>query len=66
MRIGLLQTGDAPEELRDQHGNYNDMFVRLLGQNPADFEFQVFRIVDGVLPDNVKLCEGWLISGERW
>jgi GMP synthase-like glutamine amidotransferase len=66
MRIGILQTGDAPEELRDQHGNYNNMFVRLLGKNDVEFEFQVFRVVDSQIPDDVNLCDGWLITGSRF
>jgi GMP synthase-like glutamine amidotransferase len=66
MRIGILQTGDAPEELQDQNGNYSDMFVRLLGQHDADFEFNIFRVIDGQIPDDVNLCEGWLITGSRF
>jgi len=66
MRIGILQTGDAPDELQEQHGNYNNMFERLLGQNHADFEFDVFRVLDGVLPDDVNLCQGWLITGSKY
>jgi GMP synthase-like glutamine amidotransferase len=66
MRIGILQTGDAPEELQQQHGNYSNMFVRLLGQNHADFEFEVYRVLDGQVPDDVNLNDGWLITGSRF
>ena len=27
MRIGILQTGRTPEELRNKHGDYDDMFA---------------------------------------
>jgi GMP synthase-like glutamine amidotransferase len=66
MRIGILQTGDVPEELQDQYGNYNNMFVRFLGKNVVDFEFQVFRVVDGQIPGDVNFCDGWLITGSRF
>lgn len=66
MRIGILQTGDAPDELQSQHGNYSDMFVRLLGQNHAGFEFTIFRVIDGKIPDDVNLCDGWLITGSKF
>ncbi len=66
MRIGILQTGDAPEELQDKHGNYNDMFVRLLGQNHAEFQFDVFRVIDSQIPHDVNLCDGWLITGSKF
>lgn len=66
MRIGILQTGDTPEELRDEHGNYGDMFIRLLRENYAEFEFQVYRALDGELPDSVDDCDGWLITGSKF
>jgi len=66
MRIGLLQTGDAPEELHYTLGNYNDMFVRLLTGEPHDFEFSLYRILDHEFPDNIDECDGWLITGSRF
>jgi GMP synthase-like glutamine amidotransferase len=66
MIIGILQTGDVPGELLQQHGNYNNMFERLLGQTQADFEFQVYRVVDGQIPNDAGDCEGWLITGSKF
>lgn len=66
MKIGILQTGDAPEELLQQHGNYNTMFERLLEPTHAGFEFLVYRVVDGRIPDDVTDCDGWLITGSKF
>jgi len=66
MRIGLLQTGDAPEELQDKYGNYSDMFVRLLSGKPHDFEFSLYRVLDNQFPDSADECDGWLITGSRF
>jgi GMP synthase-like glutamine amidotransferase len=66
MKIGILQTGDVPEELLQQHGNYNNMFERLLGLTHAEFEFLVYRVIDGQIPDDVTDCNGWLITGSKF
>lgn len=62
MKIGILQTGLAPDALRDQ-GDYPDMFARLLAGH--GFTFQTFRVVEGVFPADVHDCDGWLITGSR-
>jgi len=62
MKIGILQTGLAPDALRDL-GDYPDMFARLLQGN--GFTFETFRVVEGVFPEGVHSCDGWLITGSR-
>ncbi|MCC6305749.1 MAG: type 1 glutamine amidotransferase [Rhodobacteraceae bacterium] len=63
MRIGILETGLAPEELRVRHGSYPDMFARLLaGQG---FEFRAWRVVAGDFPAGVHDADGWLLTGSR-
>jgi GMP synthase-like glutamine amidotransferase len=63
MRIGILQTGLAPDGLTDQMGDYPDMFARLLAGN--GFTFATFRVVEGAFPASVRDCDGWLITGSR-
>ena len=63
MLIGILQTGLAPDALVETSGDYPDMFARLLAGN--GFDFQTFRVVDGVFPASVQDCDGWLITGSR-
>ena len=63
MRIGILQTGLAPENLSPEMGDYPDMFTRLLdGQG---FTFQTWRVLDGDFPASVHEADGWLITGSR-
>ena len=63
MLIGILQTGEAPDVLSAEMGDYPDMFQRLLdGQG---FEFRTFRVVDMEFPASVHDCDGWLITGSR-
>ncbi|SLN21279.1 type 1 glutamine amidotransferase [Pseudooctadecabacter jejudonensis] len=63
MKIGILQTGHAPDEVRADLGDVNDFFMRLLeGQ---DFTFETFAVVDGDFPDAADVCDGWLITGSK-
>lgn len=64
MKIGILQTGRSPEQVRERHGDYDDMFRRLLGGR--GFEFETFPVLDGVLPAEVTDADGWLITGSRF
>ena len=63
MLIGILQTGQAPDALTPEMGDYPDMFQRLLGGN--DFTFRTWRVADLQLPSDVHQADGWLITGSR-
>jgi len=63
MRIGILQTGRAPDALRDQMGDYPDMFERLLADR--GLEFRTFHVEGMDFPKDVHDCDGWLITGSR-
>ena len=62
MKIGILQTGEAPEALRDM-GDYPDLFVRLLQGH--GFDFAIYPVLHGQFPASVHDCDGWLITGSR-
>lgn len=63
MKIGILQAGHAPEELRPKLGNFSDLFERLLaGQG---FTFACYDVVDMQFPHDHTVCDGWLITGSR-
>jgi GMP synthase (glutamine-hydrolysing) len=64
MKIGILQTGDAPDALRPAHGNYPDLFQRLLADQ--GFSFQTWRVLDMDLPASPQDADGWLITGSRF
>ncbi len=63
MKIGILQTGHAPEALLKTHGNYDQLFHKLLeGQG---FEFETFSVVENQFPKGPHDAEGWLITGSK-
>jgi len=63
MKIGILQTGQAPEALRAQSGDYPDMFVNLLSGH--GFDFAHWHVEGGEFPGSVHDADGWLITGSR-
>ena len=63
MKIGILQTGHSPDEVRGALGDYSDMFARLLGGH--GFDFVTFNVVDGEFPAGPDDADGWLITGSK-
>ncbi|MEZ5778141.1 MAG: type 1 glutamine amidotransferase [Paracoccaceae bacterium] len=63
MLIGILQTGQAPDVLRAEMGDYPDMFVRLLAGR--GLEFKSYHVEGMEFPGSVHDCDGWLITGSR-
>jgi len=64
MKIGILQTGHSPDNMKDSLGDYGEMFTTLLGGH--DFDFQIWSVVDGDFPDSAVDAEGWLITGSKF
>ncbi len=63
MKIGILQCGHAMPEVVDSHGDYTDMFQRLLASR--GFEFVTYDVVDMEFPGDIHDADGWLLSGSR-
>ncbi len=63
MRIGILQAGHSPDELRETVGDYGEMFTHLLGGH--GFDFEIFSVVDGIFPPDLDAADGWLITGSK-
>lgn len=63
MKIGILQTGHAPDELLERTGDYDQLFQKMLAGN--GFEFETFNVVDGAFPSGPEAAQGWLITGSR-
>jgi GMP synthase-like glutamine amidotransferase len=63
MQIGILQTGESPDALRDQ-GDYPDFFETLLAGR--GLTFRRFAVLRMDFPATVQDCDGWLITGSRF
>ena len=64
MKIGILQTGLVAPELAQEHGEYPDMFMRLLGGH--GFDFETWSVVRDDFPEGPEAAEGWLITGSKF
>ena len=63
MKIGILQTGHAPDVVLDELGDYDALFARLLDGH--GFDFQTWNVVDNDFPSAVDAADGWLVTGSK-
>jgi GMP synthase-like glutamine amidotransferase len=63
MLIGILQTGQSPDVLREEAGDYPEMFTALLADQGLSFRTYSVETMD--FPASVHDCDGWLITGSR-
>ncbi len=64
MKIGILQTGLSPDELKGALGDYDDMFKVLLHEQ--GFEFETWRVLEMDFPISIHAADGWLITGSKF
>lgn len=64
MQIGILQTGESPDALRADMGDYPDFFETLLAGR--GLTFRRWPVLRNEFPGSVTECEGWLITGSRF
>lgn len=64
MLIGILQTGESPDALRPEMGDYPDFFETLLAGR--GLTFRRFRVMSMDFPADIRDCDGWLITGSRF
>lgn len=63
MKIGILCCGHAMPEVAAKHGDFPQMFERLLDGH--DFSFEVYDVENMQFPSNVADCDGWLLTGSK-
>lgn len=63
MKIGILVTGHIDDEHTETHVGYAHMFQQLFKKVGADFEYEIFNVIDDQWPQYVDSCDGWLITG---
>lgn len=62
-RIGILQADSVLPQFAARHGDYSDMFARLLGR--ADTQFTTWHARRGELPRSAADADAFVISGSR-
>jgi GMP synthase-like glutamine amidotransferase len=61
LRVGILETGGPPGELKDRFSDYPTMFQRLLSAEP--FDFAAFDVRAGGLPASLDDCAAYIVTG---
>ncbi|WP_417598880.1 glutamine amidotransferase-related protein [Oceanospirillum sp.] len=61
--LGILITDNGPAPLLEQHGNFADLFERLLNGSDVAFEYRHYSVIDGEFPASLDECQAWLITG---
>lgn len=57
--IGLLLCDEVKEKYKSEHGEYSEMFRKLL----PDREFRDYHCFAGEIPDSPEDCEIWMATG---
>ncbi|MCM5705430.1 glutamine amidotransferase-related protein [Larsenimonas salina] len=65
MHIGILQCDDMAPAIAKGHGNYPEMYRRLLHKADPSLTFEVWRVHEGELPEQLDEADAWLISGSK-
>ncbi|MCH9852163.1 MAG: type 1 glutamine amidotransferase [Alphaproteobacteria bacterium] len=73
-RLGVLVTGPMIGELKQQYGEYDDIFARFFSNNTdendeddSDFwHLKPYRVLENIFPQSVNDADGWLITGSRY
>ncbi|MHA3915226.1 type 1 glutamine amidotransferase [Halovulum sp. GXIMD14793] len=65
MQIGILKTGNAVAQLANSHGEYPDMFRRMLSAVDPTLEFHTVDVVGGDELGDPACMDGWVITGSR-
>ena len=63
MQIRILETGEPPEPLKSQFGDYFAMFQRLIGPHSPRFSFATTRAHQGEAMPALADFDGLLITG---
>lgn len=64
-RIGILVCDEVAAPLVARHGQYVEMFARLLAASGLEVELQAYRVYADQFPASVDSCDAYIVSGSR-
>jgi len=65
MKIGILETGLVPEELRDEFKSYPSMFETMLGALDPELAFQTWTVLLDQFPEDLNAVDAWIVTGSK-
>ncbi len=64
-RIGILLCDEVLAPMEVTHGQYRDMFTRMLANNGHRFELVFYRVYADEFPPTLEDCHAYIVSGSR-
>lgn len=66
LRIGILECDHVDPELRDQYGDYHEMFADLVHTQDDTIEFSIYDLIADQFPVDLFACDAYIITGSRY
>ncbi len=63
MKLGILNVLDSRESDIDWQGSTAEIYVRFFESVQAPFEYVVYEVAQGELPESIDACDAYLITG---
>ena len=54
------------DELKAKHGDMDDFYQYIFNKVDPTIKLEIFDVVEGIYPNNINDCEGYLITGSRF
>ena len=64
-RIGMLVCDEVAAPLIARHGQYVDMFARLLASTGLEIELHAYRVYADEFPPSVDSYDAYIVSGSH-
>jgi len=61
--IGILQTGFLEGEMAERHGQFPEMFKKLLGEDT--FNYRTYAVAKNEFPKHHDECDSWIVTGSK-
>ena len=63
--VGILKADSVLDDLKRSHGDYSDMFTRILSTAAHPCEVKVYDVEHHEYPPELDACDGYLITGSK-
>lgn len=63
--LGLLETDTLYPDLLDEYRSYGTMFTQFFARLGIPLEYRFYQVQQGELPQNIKECDAYLITGSK-
>ncbi len=63
--VGILKADSVLDDLKPTHGDYSDMFTRILSASARPCEVKVYDVEHFEYPSDLDACDGYLITGSK-